>query len=335
MGDNPELILWGIYVIIILLIVVYVAYPIYFEIYVLMKIPEYRNLKITIDASEKAIAEMKNTTDELRELYNKNMKARVALSGDAVVRNGDMLGVLSLTNRIKMHKKLIHDYTNLIAKYKQDLKIATDNHKNCTKLQQAATLKLRELNDAIIMVIPLDDKKLVSRVRTLEDSIIKSVENSLMKTCKDTTSINMEIKNTMKQLRSDINTTGYKHCDFTSNTQANGHAKSMLELRNSAKMIGISDDIASSLESVLSYIIYNKFCDSKNVLDVDAIETFLLNLVAGMCKNTDWKDRLRISLSYGMRKHASYLPKNKERTVPMPIKFRDEIDTILKSNNIA
>jgi chromosome segregation ATPase len=175
-NDDENIVLMVVGVILVLIIIAYFVYPVYFDKYVLMNIPEYRRLSDVLDTSKKSLDEAKTTIAKYKGELDKLSK----LGGTEAEMLASGRKKIELEKRIESYKRELKQFTGVVATLKNQLKESTGDAKECSKLQAAATMRMKETNDLLITEFVLDDKPLARRLQATRDSLL-----TLLTTSKD------------------------------------------------------------------------------------------------------------------------------------------------------
>jgi chromosome segregation ATPase len=300
-GDkNTVLMIVG--VVLVLIIIAYVVYPVYFDKYVLMNIPAYKRLSEVLDASKESmdeckanIAKYKNELDKIEKLGG--TEAEILAQG----RKRDQL-----EKRIESYKTELKQFTGLVANLKDQLKKSTGDAEECSKLQAAATKRMKELNDLLISEFVLDDKDLARRLQATRDSLLGLLSTSKNIVCSYKGMALVMLKrsaSTMRNRQEKTNTV----CDRSSAEYSHVINNTKDSIRKSSY---IQDDLVKVFEDVegtISYVLQNKFCSKDLTFRVDEFEKFVSNFINGLCESDDWKKVTGKQLDYILNKPATYL----------------------------
>jgi hypothetical protein len=175
-NENENIVLMAVGVVLVLIIIAYIIYPVYFDKYILMNIPEYRHLSEVIDASNKSLNEYK--TDIAKYKGELNKLAKLGGTEAEILKSGRKS--VKLEKRIESYKRELKQFTGLVANLKNQLKESTMDAEECSKLQSAATKTMKETNDLLITEFVIEDKPLARRLQATRDSLL-----TLLTTSKD------------------------------------------------------------------------------------------------------------------------------------------------------
>jgi hypothetical protein len=311
-------------VVLVLFIIAYFVYPLYFEKYVLMKIPEYRLLSNNLYASKKSI-------DDYKALIEKG-KSELDSLAKTVGTTGTMnlaidLKKVELEKRLTSSEKKLVQYTSDIAMLKNQLKKSKGQVKEFSKIQAASTKRMKELNDLLITGFVLEDKQLARRLQATRDSLLSLLTASEDLICADKNMALMMLAQSADTMRRSSEKTN-RLCDFGKpDRDSNGNdmfkhnfnafgkpdrdsnGTNMFEhVRNYSgplknNIVKVLDD----LESTISYVLQNKFCTKDLIFRVDEFEEFVSRFINGLCESDDWKKVTGKQLDYILNKPATYL----------------------------
>lgn len=325
-NENQNTLLMVMGVVLILIIIAYFIYPIYFEKYILMNIPEYRRLSDVLDESKKSLEESKTNIAK----HKKELDTLAKLGGtEAEILKRERKKV-ELEKRIESNKRELKQFTGLVANLKNQLKESTNDAEECLKLQASATKRMKELNDMIIKEFDLDDKSLARRLQATRDSLLALLETSKDVVClnKDMALAMLSDSADMMRESSELNTI----CDL--NTIKNNIRSEVFNEKTCKKFVNRESSygtrwtecgeyemtsrdfgplhsrlvkVFDDIESTISYVLQNKFCSKDLVFSVDKFEKFMSDFINGLCESDDWKKVTGKHLDYILNKPASYL----------------------------
>jgi len=336
-NEDKSIVLMVVGVVLMLIIIAYFVYPVYFDKYVLMNIPEYRRLSEVLDASKKSLDEAKVTIAEYKSELDKISKiggaeAEILASGRKKIE---------LEKRIESYKRELKQFTGVVATLKNQLNESTGGAKECSKIQAAATIRMKETNDLLITEFVLEDKQLARRLQATRDSLLMLLSDSKYLICLNKRRILMMLAQSADMMRKNSDETN-RVCDFkTSAEESPGINRTTLDIRNEVfnqkactKYVyrtnehGLKVDTCSewvskprefgllkhvlvnvfdNLESTISYVLQNKFCSKDLTFRVDEFEKFMSKLFNGLCESEDWKKVTSHQLDYILNKPATYL----------------------------
>jgi hypothetical protein len=297
-NENIPLIVIG--VILVMLVLVYVMYPLYFEKYVLMNIPEYRLLKNVLNESKKTL--------DLTDVSIKEYKKRV--EGTDAENQSNKLQIAELETQITSLKEELVEFTGLIATLREQLEESNGRVHELTEINDAATKRMREMNDLIIAEFELPDKELVKRIQATRDSLLVLFGSSKDVICDNKSKALAYITNEARNIRLGNSPQITGICSAMEEHKATLRRQKESVLSDD-QIAPISSDLSSlfdNIESIISYVIQNKFCDENLGFKVDAFEKYVKDLINGMCESDDWKKITGKQLDYILTKPFTYLP---------------------------
>lgn len=333
--ENVVLMIMG--VVLVLIIIAYIAYPVYFDKYVLMNIPEYRRLKDVLDASKKSLDECKADIAK----YKGELDKLAKLGGTEAEILARERKRVELEKRIESYKEELKQFTGVVASLKKQLKSSTGDAEECSKLQAAATKRMKELNDMLIAEFVLEDKALARRLQATRDSLLTLLSTSKDLVCANKGMALVMLAKSADMMRKRSDETN-RLCDFkTPAEKSPGMNRVKRDIRNelfnrrSCKkwvhethkngstwarcseygltprpfgplkhdLVNVFDDV----ESTISYVLQNKFCSEDLTFRVDVFEKYVSNFINGLCESDDWKKVTGKQLDYILNKPATYL----------------------------
>jgi len=337
-NENTNTFLMIMGVVLVLIIISYFVVPLYFDKYVLMNIPEYRRLSEVLDESKKSLDGFKS---DIATYKGKRDKLRKLWGTEAGIVESDRKTV-ELEKRLESRKRELKQFTGVVATLKNQLKESTGDANECSKLQTAATKRMKELNDLLITEFVLEDKTLARRLQATRDSLLTLLTTSKDLLCENKSmAINMLAQgaDTMRKHREETN----RLCDFKTpaedspginrliryprdivftqkvckkynyQTDIYGNKAQVCQIwgqetrdfkpQIQRSLINLFDDI----ESTISYVLQNKFCSKDLTFRVDEFEKFVSKLINGLCESNDWKKVTGKQLDYILNKPATYL----------------------------
>jgi hypothetical protein len=336
-NDDENIVLMVVGVILVLIIIAYFVYPVYFDKYVLMNIPEYRRLSDVLDTSKKSLDEAKTTIAKYKGELDKLSK----LGGTEAEMLASGRKKIELEKRIESYKRELKQFTGVVATLKNQLKESTGDAKECSKLQAAATMRMKETNDLLITEFVLDDKPLARRLQATRDSLLTLLTTSKDLVCANKGMALVMLAQGADKMRKRSNETN-RLCDFkTSAEESPGINRARRGIRNELfnqkackkhvfrtnehgsrvgtcseygltprdfgplrhNLVSVFDD----LESTISYVLQNKFCSKDLTFRVDEFEKFVSKFINGLCESEDWKKVTGKQLDYILNKPATYL----------------------------
>lgn len=293
-------------VIFILLIIAYVVYPLYFEQYVLMQIPEYANLRNAVTRSKKLLVELIKKL----ELHRKKMKIMQKSAGSTA---NELLAkhreIVELEKDIESLKDSAKHNTGVIAALKDELEVSKINASEHEKMYLEITAHLKELNDTIIDNFKFKDAKLASKLREVRNTLISGMEQSRDIACRNKGIMLVNISQMADEMRRNINNVN-TICDRSVREKMwqGAHKKISQESEMAGPLSSNIVRLYGDIENVISYIISNNFCEEGARFRVDKFETFAKAFVVGLCGSDDWKKTTGNYLDYLIQKPATYLP---------------------------
>lgn len=298
----------AVMVVLVILVVAYMMYPIYFEQYVLMRIPEYYALKTAVQESKKVLEELKSDLKKHKEELKK-IDQRGGTEAELLAYQRKRI---ELEKRIKVFQRAATKNPGIIASLQKQLKDSSASFSAYKKLHAESTKHLKELNDQLISDFEFKDKKLAQRLQAARDTLILVMSNSKDLVCTEKANILGQL-NVLVSDMSNPKKPYKQELDQLCTTQGMRKVKDDLykniewgfrRAPNSESILRLYSD----LENVISYVIVNKFCDADLGFRVNVFEEYVKDLINGVCGSDDWKKSTSAHLSYLLMKPATYLP---------------------------
>lgn len=294
-------------VVAILIATVYVIYPAYFEAYVLMKIPEYRDLK------------------------NKLALSSVTLDSTISVSKASANATKALQVMVAQHKEKLLNCSLEIAQAKLNLTAALGDNTQLRDIQTKATATMKELNDRVIAMAPVDDVELARRIQKLRDVLMAASSSMREIACSNKLMMIDEVRQmafNMRKPPSDRLDTGA--CNYNDRVPF-GAKRNWSWWRKSLMFRTITFDdktglysgtdprytgsigegldlLLGEIESVISYAVKNRFCTKDLQFKVDDFEKYAIALINSLCGDAAWARDYNIPVENTMRRAASFLP---------------------------
>jgi hypothetical protein len=308
--------------IVLVIICMYYIQPVYFEQYVLMKIPEYFQLNDALSKSKETIditkSELKKYKDELAKI--------TALGGTEAEIIAHRQENIELEVRIKCLKNKLINLTGTVGQLKQQLNDSHGDIIEMKKIQDDATKRMKEMNDLLISEFELPDKELARRIQAARDTILNLLSTSKDVICEFKEIALLQVAGAARHMRRNAMNTN-KVCDRSQplfhdvlkgmrigprgiGPRKHGQYGTMYPSESSMKARRQVYTLIDDVESTLSYVLQNKFCDKDLKFSVDAFEKYIQDLINGLCESDDWKKITGLQLDYILNKPASYLGKN-------------------------
>lgn len=298
-NDDENKVIMIIGIVLVLIIIAYVVYPVYFNKYVLMNIPEYRRLSEVLGASKKSLEECKATIAKYKGELD-SLSKRGGTEAEILERERK---IVEMGKRIESYEKELKQFTGVIATLKDQLKKSTGDAKECSKLQAAATKNMKETNDLLITEFVLEDKQLARRLQATRDSLLTLLTTSKDLVCANKGMSLMMLAQSAEMMRKRSEQTN-RLCDSKASAEALVMTKTMLpEGPLQDRLVNVFDN----LESTISYVLQNKFCSKDLTFRVDEFEKFVTKFINGLCESDDWKKVTGKQLDYILNKPATYL----------------------------
>jgi archaellum component FlaC len=297
-----------VFIVILLIIIIwYVTYPIYFEKYVLMNIPEYRHLRVALNTSEKIVQDTKEYIKKYSDEIEK-IKTSRGTPSELLKYERDKV---ALETRIESYKHELEELTGIVADLKRQLKESHMYVSEMKRIQDEGTKSMKKMNDLLIAEFVLPDKDLARRIQATRDSMIAVLGSAKGVICSRKSIILGELANAANTMRQQSQQYDKVMCDYSDSSIAKkewARAKSSMiggpdlyPIRN--ELSALFDDV----ESTISYVIQNKFCDKKLKFRVDVFEKYYKDLINGLCESEDWRKATSKQLDYILNKPATYL----------------------------
>lgn len=297
-----------VFIVILLIIIIwYVVYPAYFEKYVLMNIPEYRSLKNVLKASEKTVRDAKEYIKKYSDDIEK-IKKSGGTPSELLKYESDKV---ALETRIESYKRELEELTGTVADLKKQLKESQVHVSEMKVIQDEGTKSMKKMNDLLIAEFVLPDKDLARRIQATRDSMITLFAQTKGIICGRKSFALEKLAEAADMMRKDSQRANNAICNYS----ANGGAKrNWVQLKNSTftdpalfPLRGELSALFDDVESTISYVIQNNFCDKNLKFRVDLFEKYYKDLINGLCESDDWRNVTSKQLDYILNKPATYL----------------------------
>ena len=295
--------------------------------------------KAAATAAEKVIIENKNARRFLMDFHQVellNASKAAAIAADKVANdNRNAHDIL-----VALHTQQLLKCSMEIAKLKEDLAAALGKNDKLAPIQTSATNRMKELNDTVIVLAPLGDVELAKRIRKIRELLMAVPNGMRVVMCSKDNKMRLidqvrQLANNMRKPPFDRLDTGL--CNYKDGVPHGAKSnwswikksvmfqdiklddKTGLYVGSNPRFVGDADKFAYAIdnlleevETVISYIMKNKFCNKDLQFQTDEFEKYALVLLNTFCEgdlgSTSWISDYNIPLENTMRKLAEFLP---------------------------
>jgi hypothetical protein len=292
----------AIVVVLVVLILMYILYPIYFEYMVLMKIPEYSNLKQALNDNKAAL---KSLQDGLGLQATAIDSAASATPTELMVLNEE---ISSLTDQVKSLKDQLASSSSTVVELRRQMGDASASETEWEDMYNGCTAQLKIANDTMIPVLSLKNQDLARKLQGMRDTLLLVMSQSRDMACAQQPQVIANIGRMAQMMRQNQDelhafcSAGGMSGAFPSTSAKRAMASGAAPFENSVMRL------YGDMEDVLTYIVANSFCDASTKFRIDEFEKYLIRVVGEMCKSDDWRSTTSAHLDYVLKKPFSYLP---------------------------